>query len=111
LGELARQSQDLPEAVRRFTKATQLNPNFADAYLGLGMSLLAQKNYADAVSPLEAAVKLQPGNPAAHYSLATAYARTGRKDAAAREFALQQQTAARMGGPNSQNPQEQQTPQ
>ena len=67
-------AQDLPEAVRHFTKATQLNPNFADAYLGLGMSLLAEKNYAEAVAPLEAAVKLQPANPAAHYGLATAYA-------------------------------------
>ena len=105
LGEMARQSQDLPEAIRHFTKATQLNPNFADAYLGLGMSRLAEKNYAEAVAPLEAAVKLQPGNPAAHYGLATAYGRTGRKEDADREFALQQQTAARMGGQAPQNPQ------
>jgi tetratricopeptide (TPR) repeat protein len=105
LGELARQGQDLPEAVRRFTKATQLNSSFADAYLGLGMSLLAEKNYADAVTPLEAAVKLQPENPAAHYSLATAYARTGRKEDAEREFALQQQAAGRAGGQEPQQPQ------
>jgi hypothetical protein len=38
------------------------------AYLGLGISQLAEKNYAEAVAPLEAAVKLQPGNPAAHQS-------------------------------------------
>jgi Tfp pilus assembly protein PilF len=111
LGELARQGQDLPEAVRRFSKATELNPKFADAYLGLGMSLLTEKNYAQAVAPLEAAVKLQPGNPAAHYSLATAYSRTGRKKDAQREFALQQQAAERLGGPNAQNPQGQQNPQ
>ena len=61
LGELARQAQDLPEAVKHFSKATELDPNFADAYLGLGMSLLAQKNYADAVAPLEKAVKLHLG--------------------------------------------------
>jgi tetratricopeptide (TPR) repeat protein len=105
LGELARQGQDMPEAIRHFTKATQLNPTFADAYLGLGMSQLAQKNYADAVTPLEAAVKLQPGNPAAHYGLATAYARTGRKDDAAREFALQHQAAGRTGSQEPQQPQ------
>jgi tetratricopeptide (TPR) repeat protein len=93
LGELARQAQDLPDAVQHFTKATKLESNFSDAYLGLGMTLLAQKQYAEAVAPLEAAVKLQPANPAGHYSLATAYARTGRKDDAEREFALQQQTA------------------
>ncbi|HTZ57312.1 MAG TPA: tetratricopeptide repeat protein [Acidobacteriaceae bacterium] len=94
LGELARQAQDLPEAVKHFSKATALDPNFGDAYLGLGMSLLEQKNYTEAVSPLEKAVKLEPGNPAGHYSLATAYARTGRKEDAEREFALQQKTSA-----------------
>jgi tetratricopeptide (TPR) repeat protein len=111
LGELARQGQDFAEAVRHFTKATELNPKFADAYLGLGMSQLAEKNYVEAVAPLEAAVKLQPENPAAHYGLATAYGRTGRKEDAQREFALQQQAAERMGGPGSQNPPEPQKPQ
>ncbi len=105
LGELARQAQDLPEAVKHFSKATELESNFADAYLGLGMSLLAQKNYADAVAPLEKAVKLQPGNPAGHYSLATAYARTGRKEDAEREFALQQKTSGAAPGQGAQTPQ------
>ena len=108
LGELARQATDLPTAVQHFSKATQLESNFADAWLGLGMSLLAQKQYADAVAPLEKAVKLQPANPAAHYSLATAYARTGRKQEAEREFALQQQMA---GTAQPQNPQGSQNPQ
>jgi tetratricopeptide (TPR) repeat protein len=111
LGELARQDQDFAEAVRHFTKATQLNPKFGDAYLGLGMSQLAEKNYAEAVAPLEAAVKLQPGNPTAHYGLATAYGRTGRREDAQREFALQQQAAEHMGGPSSPSPQGPQQPQ
>jgi tetratricopeptide (TPR) repeat protein len=93
LGELARQGQDLPEAELRFAKATQLDPNFADAYLGLGMTLLAEKKYPEAVAPLQKAVRMQPANPAGHYSLATAYARTGRREEAEKEFALQQQTA------------------
>jgi tetratricopeptide (TPR) repeat protein len=104
LGEIARQAQDLPEAVKHFSKATELDPNFSDAYLGLGMSLLAQKNFAGAVAPLEKAVKLQPANPAGHYSLATAYARTGRKEEADREFALQQKTTP--AAPGSQPPQQ-----
>ena len=84
------------------SKATQLDPNFADAYLGLGMVLLAEKKYPEAVAPLERAVKLQPANPAGHYSLATAYARTGRKDDAEREFALQQKTSAPAGAQGAQ---------
>jgi tetratricopeptide (TPR) repeat protein len=103
LGELARQAQDVPEAVKHFSKATELEPNFADAYLGLGMALLADKKYPEAVAPLEKAVKLQPANPAGHYSLATAYARTGRREDADREFALQQKTSA--GAQGAQPPQ------
>lgn len=99
LGELARQSNDFSEASQRFTKATQLDPSFGDSWLGLGMSLLSEKKYADAVAPLEKAVKLQPGNPAAHYGLATAYARTGRKQDAERELALQQQTSQGAANP------------
>jgi tetratricopeptide (TPR) repeat protein len=105
MGELARQAQDLPEAVKHLSKATELDPNFADAYLGLGMALLAQKNYPDAVAPLERAVKLQPANPAGHYSLATAYARTGRREDADKEFALQQKTSAPAGAQGAPPPQ------
>jgi tetratricopeptide (TPR) repeat protein len=105
LGELARQANDFPEAIQHFSKATKFDPNFADAYLGLGVSLLTEKKYAEAVAPLEMAVKLQPGNPAGHYSLATAYARTGRKEDAQREFALQQQAADRTGNQGAPNPQ------
>lgn len=101
LGELARQAEDFPEAAKHFARAAQLNPLFGDAFLGLGMSQLADKKFADAVAPLESAVKLEPDNPTAHYGLATAYARTGRKQEAQREFALQQQTAARAGGPGA----------
>jgi tetratricopeptide (TPR) repeat protein len=92
-GELARQMQDLPAAAEHFARAKTLDPNFGDAYLGLGMTLMSEKKYADAVAPLEMAVKLEPGNPAGHYNLATAYARTGHKEEAEREFALQQQSA------------------
>lgn len=105
LGELARQVQDLPDAEQHFSKATQLEADFADAYLGLGMALEEEKKYAEAVAPLEKAVKLQPGNPMGHYSLANAYSRTGRKQEAEHEFALQQQAADRAGGQGAQNPQ------
>jgi Tfp pilus assembly protein PilF len=105
LGELARQVADYPSAIQHFSKATQLETNFADAYLGLGMSFLAEKKFTEAVAPLEKAVKFQPANPAGHYGLATAYAHTGRKEDADREFALQQQTADRAAGQGAQKPQ------
>jgi Flp pilus assembly protein TadD len=69
------------------------------------MSLIADKKYEEAVAPLEKAVRLQPDNPAAHYSLATAYARTGRREDAEREFDLQKKAAERAAGPGAQAPQ------
>ena len=93
LAELARRSNDWDEAVHQFSQAAKLDVGFSEAYLGLGMSLAASGRYADAVSPLERYVKLQPLDPAGHYQLAMAYSRTGNKDGAAREMALQSQAA------------------
>jgi tetratricopeptide (TPR) repeat protein len=91
LGELARQEQQWDDAVKHFSRATQLDAGFGDALLGLGASLIATKKFAEAVAPLEAAVKLQPTNPVAHYNLATAYSRSGKKAEADREFAIHRQ--------------------
>lgn len=88
LGELARQSNQFPEAVDHFSRATKLDASFAEAYLGLGSSLIGEKRYADALQPLQTGVKLQPENPAGHYDLATALSRTGHKEEAEREFAI-----------------------
>jgi tetratricopeptide (TPR) repeat protein len=93
LAELARQVRDVSEAIDHFTRATRLDAGFTDAFLGLGMSLISAQRYADAIQPLETAVKLQPSNPAGHYNLAIAYGRVGRKDDAAREAALHRETS------------------
>jgi tetratricopeptide (TPR) repeat protein len=91
LGELARQNQQFDDAVAHFTRAAKLDSHFGEAYLGLGISLMAEKRYPDAVAPLETAVKLEPRNPDAHYNLATAYTRSGRKQDGQKEFAIHQQ--------------------
>jgi Tfp pilus assembly protein PilF len=88
LGELARQNQQWDEAVVHFSRAAKLDANFSDAFLGLGTSLLQQKRFSEAVSPLETAAKLEPQNPNAHYNLAMAYSRAGRKQDAEKEFAI-----------------------
>jgi predicted Zn-dependent protease len=95
LGESARQSGQWDEAVARFSKAAELDAGFDEAYLALGMSLNSEGKFPDAIIPLETYVKREPGDPAGHYQLATAYARTGHKQQAAKEMELQQQTAAK----------------
>jgi len=100
LGELDRQAGHWDDAVRHFTRASQMDTEFAEAYLGLGISLTSASRFADAVKPLETYVKMQPGDPAGHYQLALAYGRTGNREGAMREAAAQKEAAARHpGGP------------
>jgi tetratricopeptide (TPR) repeat protein len=88
LGVLARRAQDFDEAIARFSQAAKLNQNFAEAYLGWGVSLLSEKKYKEAIVPLQHAELLTPGNPDIHNALATALVRTGNKAEAEKEFAI-----------------------
>jgi len=95
LGEIARQAGQWDEAVEHFSRASKLDEGFQEAYLALGMSLNSAGKFSDAIAPLQSYVRMQPGDPAGHYQLATAYARTGRKPEAEREMALQREAAAK----------------
>lgn len=95
LGETARQAGQWEEAASRFSKAAEFDVGFDEAYLALGMSLNSAGRFADAVSPLETYIKRQPADPAGHYQLATAYARTGRKAQAEKEMELERDAAAK----------------
>jgi tetratricopeptide (TPR) repeat protein len=94
LGELARTDNDFSTAARHYTRATTLDTGFAEAYLGLGMSLVSAKRFAEAIPPLEQYEKLAPESPTGHYQLALAYSGAGRRDDANREAALQRDSAA-----------------
>jgi tetratricopeptide (TPR) repeat protein len=102
LGEIARQSGQWDDAIGHFDKAAKLDEGFIEAYLALGMSMNSAGKFTDAVAPLESYVKMQPEDPAGHYQLATAYARTGRKQDAQRQMVLQQETAAKAPRPPAQ---------
>ena len=103
LGEIARQAGQWDEAIGHFSQASRLDEGFQEAYLALGMSLNAAGKFSDAIAPLRSYVKMQPADPAGHYQLATAYSRTGRKQEADREMALQREATAK-------KPQDAQTP-
>ena len=96
LGELSRQAQQWEDAIEHFSRASKLDANFADAFLGLGFSLNSAGRYAEAILPLETGVRLQPANPTGHYELAIAYNRVGRKEDAKREATLQKEAAERI---------------
>ena len=94
LGEIAKKALDWDQATAHFSRAATLDAGFGDAFMEWGFALVSARRYEEAVPPLESAVKLQPGNPAAHYNLGIALSRTGRPSEAEREFAVQRQINA-----------------
>jgi len=93
LAELAKDDNDFSTAVGHYTRATKIDAGFAEAYFGLGSVLVATKQFADAIAPLETYEKLAPDSPSGHFQLALAYNGVGRKEDANREAALQRDTA------------------
>jgi tetratricopeptide (TPR) repeat protein len=91
LGELARREGQWEDAVPHFAAATKLDSTFAQAFLALGMSLNSAGRFAEAVPSLEQYIKISPDDPAGHYQLSIAYARTERKEDSVREMTIQQQ--------------------
>lgn len=103
LGDIARQAQQWDDAVEHFSRATKIDAEFSEAYLGLGISLNALQKYQNAIAALEPYVKMEPSDPAGHYQLALAYGRLGRQQDASHQMALQQEAEkAQKGAPQSQ---------
>lgn len=106
LGELASKEQNWDEAIAQFSAAAKLDANFAEAFLGWGFSLVTVKRYQEAIDPLRVAERLTPGNPAVHYSLATALVRTGQQSEAEKEFAIHRSlTSQQPASPANDKPQ------
>jgi predicted Zn-dependent protease len=89
LGDLAWRQQNSEEAIKHFTQATKLDVSLAQPYLGLGIALNGEGKFVDAIESLKKYVALEPADPAGYYQLAIAYARTGNKQEAERQRALQ----------------------
>lgn len=75
-----------PKAARAYAdKAVKLSPGDFATHVTVGRVLLAMGDSTGAVGELESAVKLGPESPEARFNLASAYAKLGRKEDAARE--------------------------
>jgi tetratricopeptide (TPR) repeat protein len=73
LGIVHQQRGDHAKAVIQFREALRLQPNFGQARLLFGVSLLALGKISEATKELERAVKLLPREPRARIRLAKAY--------------------------------------
>jgi tetratricopeptide (TPR) repeat protein len=78
IAEIHRRAGELEPAREFFERALTHYPEFEDALVGLGRTLLALDRPAQAVPHLQAATKRNPGSEVAHYQLARAYRALGR---------------------------------
>jgi tetratricopeptide (TPR) repeat protein len=68
-GVEAQKQGQLQIAVAEFRKATETDPNFAEAFLDLGETYAQMRDYANATAPLKKALELNPELDAAHLQL------------------------------------------
>jgi len=56
-------------AIAEFRKATETDPNLAEAFLDLGEEFMQTRDYGAAIAPLKRALELNPNLDAAHLQL------------------------------------------
>jgi tetratricopeptide (TPR) repeat protein len=79
---------DLRRVEELLRQSVALDPRMARGFFELGVLMLEQQRYEDALESLRRAATLQPSMAQAHYRLALLYQRTGRQDLAAKELEL-----------------------
>lgn len=90
-GSIALSQSQLDQARAHYQRAYELNPNEAQAQMGLGKILMIEEKPQEAIRYLRLAVESDPLNGAAHYQLSQAYRRLQMADMANKEMQLFQE--------------------
>ena len=88
LGALINDRGDRMEAIREFTEALRIKPDFAVARNNLGNALLRQGKYDDAIVQLREALRLEPNMFGAHNNMGIVLGIKGDFDNAVRHFKI-----------------------
>ncbi len=94
LGELQRKANRLDEAQRLFALALTSDPQFEDALVGLGRTLVSAGEPAQGLAHLEKAIAIDPHDEVAMYQLAQAHRALGHTAEVEKTLALFQQLRA-----------------
>ena len=73
-------------AIRFFKKAIDIDPDFLESYINIGLLYNKEGDTKKAISYYEKAIAVDPASAKAHYSLGTVYAEKGKPDKAVSEF-------------------------
>jgi tetratricopeptide (TPR) repeat protein len=65
----ARKQHQVDVEITEFRKATEIDPNLADAFVNLGNAFMEKHDYGAAIPPLKRALELSPDLPVAHQLL------------------------------------------
>ena len=95
VAEIRRKQNELDDASAHFLKAIQIDPNMAQAYIGLAKVKVSRRDWEGAIQQLHSAVGLAPDDPKPHYALMLAYKESGRAEEAKRELAIVQSLNAK----------------
>ncbi|MBV8810948.1 MAG: tetratricopeptide repeat protein, partial [Acidobacteriaceae bacterium] len=87
LGQIALRRSDLKSAIACYSQALRMQPNDADANLGMAKALMSMHQPQEAKPYLERAAQLEPFDPATHYRLGVLYRELGQKEDSQRELA------------------------
>jgi tetratricopeptide (TPR) repeat protein len=77
LGVAYERRDQYEKAREQYEEAIKVKQDFGDAFLAIGNTFMAQKNFNDAITPLVKAVELLPQNYGAAYNLGASYANGG----------------------------------
>jgi tetratricopeptide (TPR) repeat protein len=86
LGEINREQGNYDAAIGHFSRAVLLQPDFVEAHLGLGRTLIKVGKSEQAVPQLKEAIRLDPENKVSHVLLANAYKALGDQPSSQGEF-------------------------
>jgi tetratricopeptide (TPR) repeat protein len=87
LAEIALRAADLQSALSLYSRALELQPNDAEASLGMGKTLSQLHGPTDALPHPQRSAELEPFTAATHYRLSLVYRAAGRTADAEKELA------------------------
>ncbi len=86
LGSAYRAKDEVNKAMDSYQRAVEINPNLADAYLGLAATYFISEKVDEAIKYFKKAIEINPKHVATYYNLGLVYESTGQVDDAIASF-------------------------